>query len=165
MQSAWNCADNANSGRVGKSRANKRSGFAAHDDKGIRLFHDGHLQIIRFADAALFAFVAGGLLAALPLTAIAQTSAISYRSVGDVRPRLSDDHDRPYFRQTQSHRGFEIREPQFTVIAQTSAADAQWAAGHVAAAWQQAGSLADHWTRVHQQPDFGLNSLQVVVTG
>src|SRR5262245_12590289 len=77
-----------------------------------------------------------GLLAALPWTAIAQTSAISYRSVGDVRPRLSDDHDRPYFRQTQSHRGFEIREPQFTVIAQTSAADAQWAAGHVAAAWQ-----------------------------
>jgi hypothetical protein len=105
-----------------------------------------------------------GLLAGLSPMASAQAPASSYRSVGDVRTRIPDEHDRPYFRQTKSHRGYEIREPQFTIVAQTTADDAEWAARQVAVGWQQAAALADHWTQVHQQPDFGLNALQVVIT-
>jgi hypothetical protein len=88
----------------------------------------------------------------------------SVRSVHDARGRLVDEHDRPYFRQTQSHRGFEIREPQFTVVAMTRLEDARWAAEQVSWAWQRAAALADRWTSVHHHPDFGLSALQVVIT-
>lgn len=88
----------------------------------------------------------------------------SVRSVHDARARLVDEHDRPYFRQTQSHRGFEIREPQFTVVATTRLEDARWAAKQVSWAWQRASALADRWTSVHRHPDFGLSALQVVIT-
>jgi hypothetical protein len=87
----------------------------------------------------------------------------SVRSVHDARDRLVDEHDRPYFRQTQSHRGFEIREPQFTVVAMTRLEDARWAAEQVRWAWQRAAALADRWTQVHHHPDFGLSALQVVI--
>lgn len=86
------------------------------------------------------------------------------RSVHDARVRLIDEHDRPYFPQTQSHRGFEIREPQFTIVATTRLEDAQWAAEQVRWAWQRTAALADRWTDVHRHPDFGLSALQVVLT-
>lgn len=105
------------------------------------------------------------VLAMLPAAAQAQRPIETYRSVGDVRQRPSDEHDRPYFRETQSHRGWEIREPQFTIFADTSQQDAREAAGHVQQAWQAASRLASHWTRVNEQPDFALNALQVVITG
>lgn len=108
--------------------------------------------------------LAGGGLAALgPLAAQAQTVPSQIRSTTDVRQRIPDEHDRPYNRETQSHRGWEIREPQYTVFAKTSQADARWAASHVAAAWSNAAALAGRWTQVGQNPDFGLNSLQVVI--
>src|SRR5262245_47195149 len=94
---------------------------------------------LRFGSFALLALC---LLAAAGSPASGQQASSQYRSVTDVRPRIPDEHDRPYFRETQSHRGFEIREPQFTVIADTSAADARWAAAHVASGWQNAGELA-----------------------
>jgi hypothetical protein len=94
----------------------------------------------------------------------AQSEPSQIRSLTDVRPRIPDEHDRPYFQETQSHRGFEIRDPQFTVFAETSKEDARAAAGHVRAAWQSASKLADRWTTAHQHPDFGLNALQVVIT-
>src|SRR4051812_3239773 len=78
--------------------------------------------------------LAFGLLAALAASALGQEPSQA-RSVTDVRPRIPDEHDRPYFRETQSHRGWEIREPQFTVFAATSADDARWAADHVTSAW------------------------------
>lgn len=87
----------------------------------------------------------------------------SLRSVHDARLRLVDEHDRPYFPQTQSHRGFEIREPQFTVVAMTRLEDARWAAEQVRWAWQRAAALASRWTDVHHHPDFGLSALQVVI--
>jgi hypothetical protein len=114
----------------------------------------------RFRQLALGAVAASGLLAGV-LPAQQPTRAI--RSTAEVRPRLIDEHDRPYVRQTQSHRGFEVREAQFTVVATTSPDDARWAAGHVAAAWSNASQLAGRWTQVAENPDFGLNSLQVVI--
>ena len=77
------------------------------------------------------------------------------RSVGEAN---SSD------RETQSHRGWEIREPQFTVVADTNAADARWAAQHVSEAWKNAAALADRFTTAHHHPDFGLNQLQVVIS-
>src|SRR5262245_14938204 len=96
--------------------------------------------------------LAAGLIAApaiAPAIAIAQQPPSQFRSLTDVRPRIPDEHDRPYFRETQSHRGWEIREPQFTVFAATSADDAKWAAAQVSQAWQQASSLANRWTTSH----------------
>src|SRR6267142_3121243 len=104
-----------------------------------------------------------GLLAALASSVLAQHAPSQYRSLTDVRPRIPDEHDRPYFRETQSHRGWEVREPQFTVFAATRQDDARWAAGHVAQAWRQAAALADRWTQVHHDPDFGLSALQVAI--
>jgi len=95
----------------------------------------------------------------------AQLPPSAVRSTADVRPRIPDEHDRPYNRETQSHRGWEIREPQYTVFATTSPDDARWAASHVAAAWNNASRLAGRWTAVQQNPDFGLSSLQVVIDG
>jgi hypothetical protein len=106
--------------------------------------------------------LAGGLTLA-PLATLAQDVPSQIRSTTDVRPRIPDEHDRPYQRETQSHRGWEIREPQYTVFATTSQADVRWAAAQVAAAWNNASRLASRWTRVHENPDFGLNSLQVVI--
>jgi hypothetical protein len=107
--------------------------------------------------------VAGASLLLPAAPAMAQQSAAQLRSVTDVRPRIPDEHDRPYFRETQSHRGWEIREPQFIVFAATSAEDARAAAAHVSQSWKQAAALAGRWTDVPSQPDFGLSALQVVI--
>ena len=103
------------------------------------------------------------LIAALPNTAFSQEAPSQFRSVTDVRPRIPDEHDRPYFRETQSHRGFEIRDEHFTIIATTSREDSRWAAAQVSQAWQNAAALVDRWTAVHHNPDFGLQAIQVVV--
>jgi hypothetical protein len=115
----------------------------------------------RFRNGSVLALA----LAAANLSPVhAQTLQSPDRSVSDVRPRIPDEHDRPYFRETQSHRGFEVREPQFTIVADTSRDDARLAAAQVAEAWQQASKLADRWTSRHHNPDFALNSLQVVIS-
>jgi hypothetical protein len=106
--------------------------------------------------------LAAVLIAALPLVG-AEPSSL--RSVKDVRPRLPDELDRPLRSETSSHRGWEIREPQFTVVANTSLADARWAAAQVTQVRQQTATLADRFTSVHRAADFGLNSLQVVIDG
>ena len=80
-----------------------------------------------------------------------------------MRPRIADEHDRPYFRETQSHRGWEIREPHFTVFAATSPADAREAAAHVAEGWANAVALSQRWTDVGRNADFGLSALQVTI--
>ena len=85
------------------------------------------------------------------------------RSVGDVRPRIPDELDRPARRQTSSHRGWEYRADQFTIVATTSQADARWAAAEVAKVRTEMADLADRFTHVHRAADFGLNSLQVVI--
>ena len=118
-------------------------------------------RILRSAGLA----VAGSGMAALgPLASLAQELPRQIRSTTDVRPRIPDEHDRPYNRETQSHRGWEIREPQYTVFATTSQADARWAAAQVATAWSNASKLAARWTAVQENPDFGLNALQVAIT-
>jgi hypothetical protein len=82
-----------------------------------------------------------------------------------VRPRIPDELDRPVRRETSSHRGWEIREDQFTIAANTSLEDARWAAAEVTKVRGQTAALADRFTSVHRHPDFGLNSLQVVIDG
>jgi hypothetical protein len=111
---------------------------------------------------ATAAFVASGLAVPLALPVLAGPPS-QFRSLTDIQPRMPDEHDRPYFRETQSHRGWEIREPQFTVFAATSAEDARAAAGHVAQVWNRAAALAARWTDVPSNPDFGLSALQVVI--
>ncbi len=107
------------------------------------------------------ATLASCVLAATPLAA----EPPSFRSVKDVRPRIPDELDRPVRRETSSHRGWEIRADQFTIAANTSLDDARWAAAEVTKARGQMFALADRFTTVHRNPDFGLNSLQVVIDG
>ena len=107
--------------------------------------------------------VLGAAVSASAVTAVGQEPLSAFRSIGDVRPRPLDEHDRPYTRETQSHRGFEVREDRFTVFASTSREDAQWAASQVQEAWNQAARLSARWTNAASHPDFGLNSLQIVI--
>src|SRR5688572_30816215 len=95
-----------------------------------------------------------GSLSWLAAPLAAQELRQQLRSVSDVRPRIPDEHDRPYFREAQSHRGWEIREPQSTVFAATSVQDAREAAGHVSQAWNDAAGIARRWTDVPSNPDF-----------
>ncbi len=112
-----------------------------------------------------------GLLASGTLATLVGNVALlrgepgSLRSVKDVRPRIPDELDRPVRRETSSHRGWEIREDQFTIAANTSLEDARWAAAAVTKVRGQTAALADRFTSVHRNPDFGLNSLQVVIDG
>lgn len=107
--------------------------------------------------------VIGAAVSANAWTAVGDEPLSAFRSIGDVRPRLLDEHDRPYTRETQSHRGFEVRADHFTVFASTSREDAQWAASQVQEAWHQAARLSARWTNAPSHPDFGLNALQVVI--
>jgi hypothetical protein len=115
------------------------------------------------AVASLVLLASGVAGTLLPTASYAQQEPSQFRSITDVRPRIPDEHDRPYFRETQSHRGFEVREDQFTVIASTSRDDARWAAGQVSIAWQNASRLSQYWTDVTRNPDFGLHALQVAI--
>jgi hypothetical protein len=115
----------------------------------------------RLSRRTLLAAVLASSAAASP--ALAEPSA--FRSVKDVRPRIPDELDRPVRRETSSHRGWEIREDQFTIAANTSQADAEWAAAAVTKVRGQMAGLADRFTSVHRAADFGLNSLQVVIDG
>jgi hypothetical protein len=111
-------------------------------------------------------WIAGtALLASSVLGSGTRAEPPAFRSVKDVRPRIPDELDRPVRRETSSHRGWEIREDQFTVAANTSEADAKWAAAAVQQARGQMFDLADRFTSVHRAADFGLNSLQVVIDG
>jgi hypothetical protein len=121
-------------------------------------------MIMRIASITTRALVVAALLAGLATPALGQQPPSQYRSVTDVRPRIPDEHDRPYFRETQTHRGWEIREPQYTVFADTSADDAKWGAAQAAQGWQHASELASRFTTAHHNPDFGLSALQVVIT-
>ena len=114
-------------------------------------------HICRVLAAALAAWSAGA-----PTALLAQESS-ARRSTSDVRVRIPDELDRPRWRQTQSHRGWEIRESQYVIFANTSLDDARWAAGHVQQAWTNAAKLADRWSDVHRQPDSGLGSTQIVI--
>lgn len=102
------------------------------------------------------------VLASFPWPAEAQ-SPQTIRSSSDALPLRSGRIDQPFWRETQSHRGWEIREPQYVVFAATSKDDASWTAGHVEQAWNNAARLADRWTAAHRQPGFGLGSTQVVI--
>src|SRR5262245_55905848 len=113
--------------------------------------------------AAQGGLLIAGLLATLPLPAFSQQPPSQFRSVTDVRPRIPDEHDRPYFRETQSHRGFEVRDEHFTVIATTSREDSRWAAAQVAQAWQNAATVADRWTDRSEEHTSELQSLRHLV--
>ncbi|MDX1944980.1 MAG: hypothetical protein SFU86_06205 [Pirellulaceae bacterium] len=111
------------------------------------------------------ALLSGGMLASFPwpAAALGQEPPRTFRSVDDVRARIPDEQGRPFRRETSSHRGWEIREDQFTIAANTSLADARWAARQVMQVRGELAPLLDQFTKVHHQPDFALNSLQVVI--
>ena len=102
------------------------------------------------------------VLAMLPGPVAAQ-SPQTIRSTSDARALQDSRLNQPYWRETQSHRGWEIREPQYVVFAATSKDDAAWAASHVEQAWTSAARLADRWTEAHRQPGFGQGSTQIVI--
>lgn len=84
-----------------------------------------------------------------------------YRSVADWRERIPDELDRPNYKERLTHRGYEVVNDNITVIAGTSLEDARRAAAEATRAWTEAGDLADHFTRVHRNPNFGIGALQV----
>jgi hypothetical protein len=111
---------------------------------------------------ALLAAAALAMLAAHGPQTLAQSQR-TIRSTNDPRPLPANRLYQPYWRETQSHRGWEIREPQYVVFANTNRDDAHWAAGQVQQAWASAERLADRWTDAHRQPGFGQGSTQIVI--
>jgi hypothetical protein len=88
-----------------------------------------------------------------------------YRSVVDLRERIPDEHDRPRYKERWTHRGFEIHNDNISVIASTNVQDARRAATEATQAWQEAGALADQFTKVHRKRDFGIGALQIHIDG
>jgi hypothetical protein len=90
---------------------------------------------------------------------------VVYRSTTQWRERIPDELDRPRYKERWTHRGFEVVSDQITVVASTNVEDARRAAAEATQAWKDAGQLADHFTRVHRERDFGIGALQVHVDG
>ncbi len=89
------------------------------------------------------------------------------RSLADDRVRQFDELDRPRIEKRLTHRGTEISEEHFTVVATTqdSEADADYAKQHFAAAWEEFGKLADTFTNAHRNPDFAIGQIMIVIDG
>ena len=87
----------------------------------------------------------------------------SMRSVNDNRVRPVDELDRPRNEERQTHRGYEVRMPQFTVVSMTGRDDARAVAEEVKRTWAFTASLADNWMTEHRRGDFGIGALQVVI--
>lgn len=104
-----------------------------------------------------------------PLAAGAANQAAAqdrvYRSVVDLRERIPDEHDLPRYKERWTHRGFEVHSDNISVIASTNVEDARRAANEAAQAWQEAGALADHFTKVHRNKMFGIGALQIHIDG
>ncbi|WP_254510748.1 hypothetical protein [Anatilimnocola floriformis] len=115
----------------------------------------------------LKAVAAAGLLVPLANCTLQSTTAQDrvYRSTADIRPRIPDENDRPHYKERWTHRGFELHNNNMSVIANTNADDARHAMTEALQAWQEAGALADHFTKVHRNPNFGIGALQIVVDG
>lgn len=115
------------------------------------------------------------LLVALPSPAlIAQTTStrrgqiarpMRPRSVLDWRERLPDRLRGPRMRNRVTHRGWEVRERQFTIVATTSEEDAAEAARAFQKGWQRAADEADQWSSQHRRPRFGTASTVVLLNG
>ncbi len=104
-------------------------------------------------------------LATLALVSQATTarSQIRDRSVLDDLPRQLDEFDLPQMPERQSQLGFEVRTKEFVVVAKTSMEDARTAARQLQAVWRRSGDLADHWTKVHRRPSFGIGTVQLLI--
>lgn len=112
----------------------------------------------------LAGLLASTAIAISPLALVAQSPAPpSYRSVNDEMVRPIDELDRPRNEERQTHRGYEVRKPQFTVISMTGREDARLAAAEVSKAWEFTNQLADQWMTKHRRGDFGIGALQVVI--
>ncbi len=115
------------------------------------------------ASTILGGILGGGLVAAVPTAA----DELPPRSLADWQERPVDRLRRPRYEEGPSvqrtQRGWQIRSQHFTVLSGNSRADAEWAAAEVADAWQGMERLANHWTRIHQSPDFALDAVLVVL--
>lgn len=104
-------------------------------------------------------------LASLALLARATPLAgqVRDRSVLDDQPRRLDQLDLPQMPERQSQIGYEVRTKEFVVVAKTGREDARTAVGQMQQAWSRSGELADHWTKVHRRPAFGIGAVQLVI--
>lgn len=100
------------------------------------------------------------LIAVLTVTCLADEPVV--RSLADARQRPFNELAEPRFRVRQTSRGWEIRNRQTTVIARDRQT-AEDAARIVHRAWQRTAAIASLWSRSHQQPQFGLGAVQVVI--
>lgn len=88
---------------------------------------------------------------------------IDPRSLGDTRVRQFDELDRPRFNDRETHRGAQVNEERFSVVAMTGEEDAQLAKEEFGKAWDEFSKLADTFTDAHRNPDFGISQLLIVV--
>lgn len=61
--------------------------------------------------------------------------------------------------------GWEVRTPHFAVYSPKSSDEALLLAREMEVAWQDAADLADHWTSLHRQRGFAIDSINVRVLG
>ncbi len=85
------------------------------------------------------------------------------RSVFSRIDRPVDELHRPRVSERNSHLGFEVRNGRGTFIATTSPEDAKLAEAIVSQTWGTVNKLADHFTDIHKNPDFGLCAVQVYI--
>ncbi len=83
------------------------------------------------------------------------------RSVANARTLLPDVLMSPRHRQRVTHRGWEIREQTFTIVANRGEAEARFAQKHFRGAWEKMSRLADYFDTTHRRVGFANNSTLV----
>ncbi len=113
--------------------------------------------------ARLCGIVLAGMLAALNggNRLCAQESA--FRGSGQRRVWPADERQQPRRSLRATHRGFEVSTGPIVVISTTSPEDARQAAEQANQAWDDVAQLADRFTSVHRQMNFGGGAVQVVL--
>lgn len=72
-----------------------------------------------------------------------------------------DELDEPRFVERSSHRGWEVHSGHFVVVSTEGPDEARRVAARSEATWTAFSELADHWTEIHRQPQFGRGAVSV----
>ncbi len=95
-----------------------------------------------------------GAIALGPLSAAVGNAREPIRSVANARTLLPDALLSPRSPKRVTHRGWEIRERTYTIVANGGEAEARYASRHFREAWDKTLRLADNFQSMHRQVGF-----------
>ena len=90
--------------------------------------------------------------------------SVVYRSLRGEKDHRLDELNLPRRVMRTCHWGWEVRSRHFVVFSTVSAEQALWTARRMEQTWSDVGRLADQWTHVHRQPEFGIGAVAVMIT-